>query len=141
VIRAALRAVLFLCLLSSLAACFEEPPERPDRGQSLPEPQRSPMAITTPEGNTTRASGSAERTVVESTVGGATLRRDEGVLRIGQAELLRAEGGDEIFVKATVKGPAETKDCYLMTGSTWFALRDAIASEDVSDVPAVLEAP
>ena len=107
----------------------------------MPEPRKSPMAIATPEGNATRASGSAERTVVESTVGGATLRRDEGVLRIGQAELLRAEGGDEIFVKAAVKGPAETKDCYLMTGSTWFALRDAIASEDVSDAPAVLEAP
>jgi hypothetical protein len=61
-------------------------------------------------------------------------------LRIGRAELLRSKRGDEIFVRATVRGPAEAKDCYLITGSTWFALRNAIENEDVSDAPAVLEA-
>jgi hypothetical protein len=77
--------------------------------------------------------------VVEYTVGGAILRREESVLHIDRAELLRAKE-DEIFVTATVKGPAEDKDCYLMKGSTWFALRDAIESENASDAPAVLEA-
>jgi len=74
-------------------------------------------------------------------VGSAILRRDEYVLRIVQAELLRSKQGDEIFVRATLRGPAEAKDCYLMKGSTWFALRDAIESEDVSDAPVILEAP
>jgi hypothetical protein len=72
--------------------------------------------------------------------GGAILRRDEGVLRIERAELLRSREEDEILVRATVKGPAEARDCYLMKGSTWFALRDAIESENVSDVPQVLMA-
>jgi len=111
--------MLVLCLLSSLVACSEELPER----------------------STKEASGSAGAHVVENTVGGAVLRRDESVLRIGQAELLHAREGDEIFVKATVKGPAETQDCYLMKDSTWFALRDAIESEDLSGAPTVLEVP
>jgi hypothetical protein len=140
VIRAALGALLVLCLLSSLCACSEKPPDRPDRGQGSPEPQRALTAITTPEGSATQASGPADRTVIEGTVGGALLRRDEGVLRIGRAELLRSKRGDEIFVRATVRGPAEAKNCYLITGSTWFALRDAIENENVSDAPAVLEA-
>ena len=136
-IRDALRAILMLGLLSWLVACSGEPP---DREQSSPEPRRSPAAITTPEGNTAQTSESAERTVLESTVGGAILRRDEGVVTIERAELLRSKEGDEIFVRATVKGPAEARDCYLIKGSTWFVLRDAIESEDVSDLPAVLEA-
>jgi|tagenome__1003787_1003787.scaffolds.fasta_scaffold20986280_4 hypothetical protein len=69
-----------------------------------------------------------------------SLRSDESVLRVGRAELPRSKRGDEIFVRAAVRGPAEAKDCYLMTGSTWFALRDAIESEDASEAPAMLEA-
>ncbi len=138
-IRGALKAITVLLLSSSLAACSEEPPDRPDRGQTSTEPRVSPTAITTPEGKATQASESAGRTVIESTVGGAILRRDEGVLRIERAELLRAKEGDEIFVRATVKGPAEARDCYLIKGSTWFALRNAI-EEDVSYAPQVLEA-
>jgi hypothetical protein len=130
--------MLILCLLSSLVSCSEE---SPDRGHDPPEPRRSPTVITTPERSTKEASGSARGHVVENTVGGAVLRRDESVLRIGQAELLRAKEGDEIFVNATVKGPAEMQDCYLMKDSTWFALRDAIESEDLSDAPDVLEVP
>jgi hypothetical protein len=132
-----------LSLLSSFAACSGEPP---DRGQRPPEPQRSPAAITTPETSTPEASttevteGSAGRNVDESTVGGAVLRRDEGVLRIERAELLSAREGDEVFVRATVKGPSEARDCYLMEGKTWFALRDAIENEDASEAPQVLEA-
>lgn len=139
-IRAVLGALLVLCL-SSLVACSEDPPDEPDRGQSVLESQRSPAAITKPEENTTAASEPAESSVVESTVGGAVLRRDEGVLRIDQAELLRSREADEIFVKATVRGPAETQDCYLMKDTTWFALRDAIEGEDLSGAPNVLEVP
>jgi hypothetical protein len=98
-----------------------------------------PTVITTPERTTKEASVPAGGHVVEYTVGGAILRREESVLHIDRAELLRAKE-DEIFVTATVKGPAEDKDCYLMKGSTWFALRDAIESENASDAPAVLEA-
>jgi hypothetical protein len=130
--------MLVLCLLASLVACSEE---TPDRGHALQERRSSPTIITTPERNTKEDSGSAGGHVVENTVGGAVLRRDESVLRIGQAELLREKEGDEIFVKATVRGPAETQDCYLMKDSTWFALRDAIESEDLSDAPEVLEVP
>ena len=79
--------------------------------------------------------------MIENTVGGGVLRRDESVLRIGQAELLHAKEEDEIFVKATVKGEVVTKDCYLMKASTWFAFRDAIESENISDAPDVLKAP
>jgi hypothetical protein len=139
VIRDALRAIPMLFLLS-LAACSGEPPDQPYREQSSSETHESPAAITTPDGNATQASESAERTVLESTVGGAVLRRDEGVLTIEHAELLRSKEGDEIFVRATVKGPAEARDCYLIKGSTWFVLRDAIESEDVSYAPRVLEA-
>ena len=138
-IRAALRAALVACVVASLVACSEE---TPDRGHGLPEARRSPTVITTPERSTKEASGPPDGGhVVENTVGGAVLRRDESVLRIGQAELLRAKEGDEIFVKATVKGPAETQDCYLIKDSTWFALRDAIESEDLSGAPEVLEVP
>jgi hypothetical protein len=132
---------LVSCAVASLFACSEDAPEQPDRGQGSPIPARtsaaaaSPGAITTPA-----ASEPAEHTVVENTVGGAVLRRDESVLRIGKAELLRAKE-DEIFVKATVKGPAETQDCYLMEKSVWFALRDAIESEDFSEAPRMPEVP
>ena len=78
-IRTVLKAMLVLCLLWSPAACSEEPPDRPDRGQTSTEPRVSPTTITTPEGIATQASEPAGRPVVESTVGGAILRRDEGV--------------------------------------------------------------
>jgi hypothetical protein len=132
--------MLISCLLSSLVTCSGEPPNRPDQGLNSPEPRRSPTVIT-PDRSAKEASSSAESSAVENTVGGAVLRRDEGVLRIIQAELLHAKEGDEIFVKATVKGPAETQDCYLIEDSTWFALRDAIENEDLSDTPDVLEVP
>jgi hypothetical protein len=130
--------MLVVCLLSSLLACSGE---APDRGHGPPEPRRPPTVITTPEGSTKEASGPAGGHVVESTVGGAVLRRDESVLHVDQAKLLRAKEGDEIFVRATVRGPAETQNCYLMKASTWFALRDAIESEDLSGAPEVLEVP
>ena len=129
-----------MLLLLSLAACSGESPDRPDRGQRLTETQESSASITTPEGDATQSSEPSGRTVLESTVGGAILRRDEGVLRVDRAELLRSRDGDEILVRATVRGPAQARDCYLMKESTWFALRDAIESEDVSDAPQMPEA-
>jgi hypothetical protein len=141
-IRATLRAVLVSCAVASLFACSGDPPEQPDRGQSSPVPARTSAAAASPGAVTTpAASEPAEHTVIENTVGGAVLRRDESVLRIGQAELLRAKKEDEIFVEATVKGPAETQDCYLMEKSVWFALRDAIENEDFSEAPRMLEVP
>lgn len=138
--RSLVGAMMTLCLLPSLFACSGEPPDRPDRGQSSPEPRRSPTASTTPEASSAQASSSAGRNVEESTVGGAILRRNEEVLRIERAELLRDGEGDEVFVRATVKGPSEARDCYLMEGKTWFVLRDVIESEDASDAPQVFEA-
>ena len=43
-------------------------------------------------------------------------------------------------MRATVKGPAEARDCYLIKGSTWFVLRDAIESGGRLHAPRVLEA-
>ncbi len=135
--------MLVVCLFSPFVACSEDPPEHRGEAHGSSVPSRTPATVASPGATTTPAAAApepAEHTVVENTVGGAILRRDESVLRIVRAELLRAKEGDEIFVRATVRGQAETEDCYLMTGSTWFALRDAIESEDVSDAPAVLEA-
>ena len=130
--------MLVVCLLSLLVACSGE---TPDRGHGLPEPRRAPTVIPTPERSTKEDSEPAGGHVVENTVGGAVLRQDESVLRIGQAKLLGAKEGEEIFVQATVRGPTKTQDCYLMKGSTWFALRNAIESEDLSGTPDVLEVP
>jgi len=130
--------MLVVCLLSLLVACSGE---TPDRGHGLPEPRRAPTVIPTPERSTKEDSEPAGGHVVENTVGGAVLRQDESVLRIGQAKLLGAKEGEEIFVQATVRGPTKTQDCYLMKGSTWFALRNAIESEDLSGAPDVLEVP
>lgn len=140
-IRAMLKAMLVLCLVSSLIACSETTPDRPDRGQTDPAPQTTPKAVVAPEPATrgSEASGPAGRTVVEHTMGDVTLREDESVLRIDEAELLRSKEGDEIFVRATIEGPGETEDCFLMKGKTWFDLRDAIESEDVSEAPKMLE--
>lgn len=131
------------CVVASLSACSEDPPEQPDRGQGSPVPARTTASTASPGATTsaTATSMPAEHTVVENTVGGGVLRRDEGVLRVVRAELLRAKEEDEVFVKAMVKGPAETQDCYLMKASTWFDLRDAIESENISDAPKMPEVP
>lgn len=38
-----------------------------------------------------------------------------------------------------MRGRSETEDCFLMNGPTWFALRDAIEDEDISEAPEVFE--
>jgi len=136
--------MLIVCLFSPFVACSDDSAGQQNEGYSSPAPPRTSATVATSEANTppaTAASEPAEHTVVENTVGGAVLRRDESVLNIVQARLLRAKESDEIFVKARVEKPAEARDCYLMKASTWFDLRDAIGSENISDAPDVLEVP
>jgi hypothetical protein len=136
--------MLVLCLVSSLAACSKAPPDRldpgPDRGRANPARPATPATIAESEGSTPRpraASGMVEHTVAERTVGGVILRRDEDVLRIERAELLRSEGGEEIFVRASTRGPAGYEYCSLMTGKALSALRKAIEDGDPSEAPTV----
>ncbi len=134
--------MLAVCLFSMLAACSEDPAGQRNGGQGSPVPSSTSASVASSGTNTsptTETAEPAEGPVVESTVGGAVLRRDESGLNIVQARLLRAKENDEIFVKARVERPAEARDCYLMEASTWFDLRDAIESENISDVPDVLE--
>ena len=136
--------MLVVCLFSPFVACSNDSAERQNEGRGSPAPSGAPESVASSGTNTplaTAASEPAEHTVVENTVGGAVLRRDESVLNIVQARLLRAKENDEIFVKARVEKPAQARDCYLMKASTWFDLRDAIESENISDAPEVLEVP
>ena len=139
VIRAVLRVTLAVCLFSTFAACSEDPAVQRNEGQAFPVPSSTSTSVASSGTNSSPTAEPAERPVVESTVGGAVLRRDESGLNIVQARLLRAKENDEIFVKARVERPAEARDCYLMEASTWFELRNALESENVSDVPDVLE--
>lgn len=91
-----LRATLLLLCFFSLAlvACSEEPPNKPDRGETLTAQQRTAQQRTVASGG-----------YVEHTVGSMTLRQDEGILAIEEAELITdEEGEDEIFVQATIRG-------------------------------------
>lgn len=141
-VKTLVKTSIALCLMVSLAACSDGPPDRSQADRTDPAPRITSPDIATPEATATRDSGtseSAERTVVERTVDGTIFYEDESVLRIDQAELLRSKEGDEIFVRATIMGPSENKDCFLMRGKTWFALREAIEGGDLSEAPEVLE--
>lgn len=120
-----LKAVLLLlCFFSlALAACSEEPPNKPERGDTRTAPQR------------TVASGG----YVEHTVGSMTLRQDEGVLVIEEAKLFADEEGDnEIFVQAKIRGGQEGyRGCFLMEERAWVALRRSFESGSTPD-PAVM---
>jgi hypothetical protein len=136
--------MLVVCLFSPFVACSNHSAEQQNEVRGSPAPSGPPESVASSGTDTrlaTAASEPAEHTVVENTVGGAILRRDESVLNIVQARLLRAKENDEIFVKARVEKPAEARDCYLMKASTWFDLRDAIESENISDAPDLLETP
>ena len=107
-----------------LAACSEEP-ERPDRGETDAVPHR-----TAPD--RTVASGG----YVEHTVGSMTLREEEGVLTIEEAELnADQKGRDEIVVQATIRGQSVIRDCFLMEGPARFAMKRAIERGGGSDTP------
>ena len=112
-----------------LAACSEEP-ERPDRGETDAVAHRTAPDRTEP--HTTVASGG----YVEHTVGSMTLREEEGVLTIEEAELYAGEKGrDEIVVRATIRGQSVIRDCFLMEGPARFAMKRAIERGEGSDTP------
>ena len=112
-----------------LAACSEEP-ERPDRGETDAVSRSTAPLRTAPQ--RTVASGG----YVEHTVGSMTLREEEGVLTIEEAELYAGDKGrDEIVVQATVRGQSVIQDCFLMEGPARFAMKRAIESGVGSDTP------
>jgi hypothetical protein len=112
-----------------LAACSEEP-ERPDQGETDAVAHRTAPDRTAPQ--TTVASGG----YVEHTVGSMTLREEEGVLTIEEAELYAGEKGrDEIVVQATIRGQSVIRDCFLMEGPARFAMKRAIERGEGSDTP------
>ena len=112
-----------------LAACSEER-ERPDRGETTAVARRTAPDRTAPQ--RTVASGG----YVEHTVGSMTLREEEGVLTIEEAELSAGEKGrDEIVVQATIRGQSVIRDCFLMDGPARFAMKRAIESGEGSDTP------
>ena len=126
-------------MVASLVACSEGPPERPDGGHGSPVTSKSPATVASPSAGTTTVASEPAGPVVESTVGGAVLRRDVSVLKIERAELLRSRDGDEIFVRTTIEEPVGYKDCFLMTEKTWLAFKNALDGGDPSDLPATLE--
>jgi hypothetical protein len=58
-------------------------------------------------------------------------------LRIDEARLLRSKEGDEVFVRATIKGLARSKNCQLLDTKARSTLREAIESGDPSDAAAL----
>ncbi len=129
--RVIFKSVLALSFFASLvlAACSEEP-ERPDQGETDAVPHRTAPDRTVPQ--RTVASGG----YVEHTVGSMTLREEEGVLSIEEAELYAGEKGrDEIVVRATIRGQSVIRDCFLMEGPARFAMKRAIERGEGSDTP------
>jgi hypothetical protein len=99
--------VLLLCFFSlALVACSEQPPNKPDRGETH----------------------TALRRTVASSGGSVTTSRDAPRrLTIEEAELQSGEEGDQIFVQVAVEGSGFLPRCFLMDGPT----RDAARREDV----------
>ena len=134
--RVIFKSVLALCFFGSLVlgACSEEP-ERPNRGETDAVPHRTASdtsALDRTEPHRTVASGG----YVEHMVGSMTLREEEGVLTIEEAELYAGEKGrDEIVVQATIRGQSVIRDCFLMDGPARFAMKRAIESGEGSDTP------
>jgi len=112
---AILKAVLTLCSVAlAFAACSEEP----DRGETDPAPQRT-LAQSAASGKAA-AQGPLASDYVE----------DEGVLSVEEARLQRGqeEEGDQIVVRAAVRGGSDDRGCFLMEGPDWFALKRIIDS-------------
>ena len=115
---AILKAVLMLCFVAlAFVACSEEP-DRADRGETDAAPHRT-LAQSTVSGNT----------VVQRTVASG-YAQNEGVLTVEEAKLQRGqkEGGDQIVVRAAVRGRAGERGCFLMEGPDWFTLKRIIDS-------------
>ena len=134
--RVIFKSVLALSFFASLvlAACSEEP-ERPDQGETDAVPHRTAPDRTAPDRTApqrTVASGG----YVEHTLGSMTLREEEGILSIEEAELYAGEKGrDEIVVQATIRGQSVIRDCFLMEGPARFAMKRAIERGEGSDTP------
>ena len=112
---AILKAVVTLCSVALvLVACSEEP----DRVETDPAPQRT-LARSAVSGDAT-----AEGTIASDYV------EDEGVLSVEEARLQRGqnEEGDQIVVRAAVRGSADDRGCFLMEEPDWLALKRIIDS-------------
>ena len=96
------------CVVLVFVACSEEP----ERGETDPEPRRTPAR------SAASNSAATEGTVASDYV------EDEGVLSVEEAR----EEGDQIVVRAVVRGSADDRGCFLMEGPDWFALRRIIDS-------------
>ncbi len=127
---AILRAILQLWLISFMLVSCAEQPDRPDRGETDTTPH-----TTAPQ--TTAASGD----YVEHTVGNMTLRQDEGVVAIEEAELIVDEAGrDQIVVRAKIRGQdQENRGCFLMEERSWLALERSFESGNTPDPALPLE--
>ena len=112
---AILKAVVTLC---SVALVFVACSEEPDRVETDPAPQRT-LARSAASGDT-----AAEGTVASDYV------EDEGVLSVEEAKLQRGQEkkGDQIVVRAAVRGGAHDRGCFLMEGPDWLTLKRIIDS-------------
>ena len=112
---AILKAVVTLCsVVLVLVACSEEP----DRVETDPSPQR-----------TLARSAASDDATAEGTVASDYVE-DEGVLSVEEAKLQRGqeEEGDQIVVRAAVRGSADDRGCFLMEEPDWLALKRIIDS-------------
>lgn len=112
---AILKAVVTLCSVALvLVACSEEP----DRVETDPSPQR-----------TLARSAASDDATAEGTVASDYVE-DEGVLSVEEAKLQRGqeEEGDQIVVRAAVRGSADDRGCFLMEEPDWLALKRIIDS-------------
>ena len=123
--KVVLKAVLLLGFFSvGIVACSEEPPNKPDRGET-----RTALQRTAPH-RTVVSSG-----YVEHTVGSMILRQEESVVAIEEAELFaEEEGRDEILVQAKISGQSEeNRGCFLMEERSWLALKRSFESGNTPD--------
>ncbi len=113
---AILKAVVALCAVAlAFVACSEEP----DRGEKTdPAPQRTLARSAAPGG------AAEEGTIASDYV------EDKGILSVEEARLQRGqnEEGDQIVVRAAIRGGADDRGCFLMEGPDWFALKRIIDS-------------
>ncbi len=113
-----LKGVLMWSFVALVAVACSEEPNRPDRGETDPTPQRT-LAQSTASANA----------VVEGNVASGYVE-DEGVLSVEEAQMQlgQEEEGDQIVVRAAGRGGAEDRGCFLMEGPDWFALKRIIDS-------------
>ena len=120
--KAAWAPCFFVLLL--LAACSEEP-DGPNRAHREDSPEGQLPQTTAPRASPEETSAG----YVEHTVGDTVLSKDERVVSIEEAQLQRAEDGDEIAVLATIRGGGEYgRDCFLLEERAWLAMQRSFES-------------